>query len=151
MSSKMVVSVSRCRLRAVRGQREGSAACLCAEPLPIEIMKGGAEGRMCSHHSLSVCHQSSALCHPSPQLLWPLSAPPLSSWSLSLPVTHYYKRTQICTQTESICFNTYAKITISLPSDTPLERNKSPGWALTPCFKDWRVRPGLVSRIVDDW
>lgn len=50
----------------VWGQREGSAACLCAVLLPIEIMKGGALGRMCSHHSLSVCHQSSGLCHPSP-------------------------------------------------------------------------------------
>lgn len=50
----------------VWGQQEGSAACLCAAFLPIEIMKGGALGRMCSHHSLSVRHQSSALCHPSP-------------------------------------------------------------------------------------
>lgn len=54
------------RADVVGGQREGSAACLCAALLPIEIMKGGALGRMCSHHSLSLRHQSPARCHPSP-------------------------------------------------------------------------------------
>ncbi|CAF98275.1 unnamed protein product, partial [Tetraodon nigroviridis] len=34
--------------------------------VPSEIMKGGALGRMCSHHSLSEHHQSPGLCHPSP-------------------------------------------------------------------------------------
>lgn len=93
----------------VWGQWEGSAACLCAVLLPIEIMKGGALGRMCSHHSLSVCHQSSGLCHPSP---FSSSGPRrprhchhghyLGLWHTSThPHTHRHTHTQTCVQVQT--------------------------------------------------
>lgn len=126
----------------VWGQREGSAACLCAVLLPIEIMKGGALGKMCSHHSLSVCHQSSALCHPSP---FSSSGPRrpchchhghyLTQHTLSLH-THKHTWIQACrckhTQIFSYCFfillyyyNTWVSIPITGENKNTNKRSQS--------------------------
>lgn len=77
--------MSRCRLRAVRGQR-GLPLCRVS---PHRDNEGWSTGKDVQS-SLTVCVPSELrpVSSVTIQLLWPPSAPPLSSWSLSRPVTH---------------------------------------------------------------
>lgn len=84
-SGSAAVSMSRCRLRAARGQR-GLPLCRVS---PHRDNEGWSAGKDVQS-SLTVCVPSelSPVSSVTIQLLWPPSAPPLSSWSLSQPVTH---------------------------------------------------------------
>lgn len=84
-SGSAAVSMSRCRLRAVRGQH-GLLLCRAS---PHRDNEGWSAGKDVQS-SLTVCVPSelSPVSSVTIQLLWPPLAPPLSSWSLSQPVTH---------------------------------------------------------------
>lgn len=77
--------MSRCRLRAARGQR-GLPLCRAS---PHRDNEGWSTGKDVQS-SLTVCVPSELrpVSSVTIQLFWPPSAPPLSSWSLSQPVTH---------------------------------------------------------------
>lgn len=81
----MAVSMSRCRLRAAKGQR-GLPLCRAS---PRRDNEGWSFGKDVQS-SLTVCVPSElrSVSSFTIQLLWPPTAPPLSSWSLCQPVTH---------------------------------------------------------------
>lgn len=97
-SGSAAVSMSRCRLRAARGQR---SLPLCRVS-PHRDNEGWSTGKDVQS-SLTVCVPSELrpVSSVTIQLLWPPSAPPLSSWSLSQPVTHkthsYHADSHTCT------------------------------------------------------
>lgn len=84
-SGSAAVSMSRCRLRAARGQR-GLPLCRAS---PHRDNEGWSTGKDVQS-SLTVCVPSELrpVSSVTIQLLWPPTAPPLSSWSLCQPVTH---------------------------------------------------------------
>lgn len=90
--------MSRCRLRAVRGQR-GLPLCRAS---PHRDNEGWSSGKDVQS-SLTVCVPSELrpVSSVTIQLLWPPSAPPLSSWSLSRPVTRTHARTHAHTHTHA--------------------------------------------------
>lgn len=90
--------MSRCRLRAARGQR-GLPLCRVS---PHRDNEGWSTGKDVQS-SLTVCAPSelSPVSSVTIQLLWPPSAPPLSSWSLSRPVTHNTLSPRTHTRTHS--------------------------------------------------
>lgn len=83
-------STSRCRPRAARGQR-GPLLCRSSPHTDNEGWSAGKDVQS----SLTVCVPSelSTVSSVTIQLLWPPSAPPLSSWSLSQTQTHTHTHT----------------------------------------------------------